>query len=152
MLTGDGERRMEFDFDGADLRDMAGRAREMMADRPFDLRGLLSRIGGGRNDHSEGRPRGLHREEDHDRRDGRDSRGTRQEQHRGMDRPQAFGKNRDMGMMRGRGRGGPDMFPHGEHREGHGELEELYVRIEELEERIEELEALLERPIRRRNR
>ncbi|HIF42418.1 MAG TPA: PDZ domain-containing protein [Planctomycetes bacterium] len=240
MLTGDGERTMELDFDGADLREMGGRVRQLMAGRDFDLRDILARVRGGQDDRSDRDSRGLHREEDHDGRGDRDSRdlhreedhggrgdrdsrdlhreedhggreyrdsrdlhreedhggrgdrdsrdlhrdedhggrgdrdsrdlhreedhggrGDRdsrdmyQEQDRRMDRPQVFsrgrgrGRGRGTGVMWGRGRGGPDMFPHEEH---DGDEDEFEERIEELEERIEELEALLERFRGRRDR
>jgi hypothetical protein len=157
MLTSDGERTMEFDFDGEDLREMGGRVRQLMGGRSFDLGDVLARVRGNRNDRSGSDSRGLHREEDHDGGGDRDPRGQRQEQDRGMNRPQAFGRGRGMEMMRGRGRGGPEMFreeDHGEHHDDDddGEFEELEERIDELEQRIEELEELLERVRGRRNR
>ena len=157
MLTGDGERTMEFDFDGEDLREMGGRVRQFMGGRGFDLGDVLARVRGDRNDRSGSDSRGLHREEDHDDAGDHDPRGRRQEQDRGMNRPQAFGRGRGMGMTRGRGRGGPEMFRGEDHEdydddEDDGKFEELEERIEELEQRIEELEGLLERVRGRRNR
>jgi len=104
MLTGDGERRMEFDFDGADLREMGGRVRRLMAGRDVDLWDVLARVRGDRNDRSGDDSRGLHREEDHDGRgDGgeRNGRGDRdsREMHRAEDRD---GRG-DRGERNGRG-------------------------------------------------
>ena len=95
MLTGDGERRMELDFDGSDLREMGGRVRQMMAGRDFDMRDILARVRGNRSegdpgDHHRGEdhggrgdhdPRDQHREEDHGGRGDHDPR----DQHRGED-------------------------------------------------------------------
>jgi hypothetical protein len=156
ILTGNGNHSMEFDFDGADLREMGGRVLELMGGRDFDLRDIMARIRGdrgNRNDRSERDFRGLHREADHNGRGERDPRGLHREQDHGMGRPRAFGGGRGMGMMRIRGQGRPDMFLHEDHDDDDGDyLEGLEERIEELEARIGELEELLERVRGRRGR